>query len=133
MLRIRFARHGKKNHATYRIIVSERSWDTKGRYIELLGHLDPHTKPKTVVLKEDRLKYWLSMGAQPSLTVHNLLIEQKIMDGKKIPTGYAKKKKTEGEEAEAPAAAIKEKPAVEEKKEEPAEAKIEEKPEEKKE
>lgn len=129
MLRIRFARHGKKNHATYRIIVSERAWDTKGRYVELLGSVDPHTHPATVALKADRIKHWLSKGAQPSGTVQNLLIEQKIMEGKKIPTGFPKKKsEAEGAAVATPEAQkTTEKPAeTPEKKEEPkVEAKVE--------
>lgn len=117
MLRIRFSRHGKKNHATYRIIVSERAQDTHGRYIELLGHVNPHTKPSTVDLKEDRITYWISKGAQPSDTVRNLLIEKKVIDGKKIPTGFPKKK--EGTEAAASATPAPEAPKTEEKQEEP--------------
>lgn len=99
MLRIRFARKGKKNHATYRVIVSERTRDTQGRYLELLGNVNPHTDPPTVVLNAERIQYWISKGAKASDTVHNLLVEQKVIEGKKIATGSPRKKKSSSEGA----------------------------------
>jgi small subunit ribosomal protein S16 len=91
MLTLRLTRVGKKKKPTFRLIVSEKARDTVGTYLELLGHVNPHTNPSTVVVKADRVKYWLSQGASASPTVHNLLVEAKIIDGKKIAQGRVKK------------------------------------------
>jgi len=48
--------------------------------VEVLGFLNPLTKEKQ--LKTERIKYWLSVGAQPSDTIHNLLVSEKIIEGK---------------------------------------------------
>jgi small subunit ribosomal protein S16 len=81
MVKIIFSRTGKKKQAYFRLIVIDKLKDPWGRNLENLGNYDPHTKE--LVIKEDRLKYWLSKGAQPSATIHNLLIEKKIIEGKK--------------------------------------------------
>ncbi len=73
---------------------------TKGRFVEEVGFYNPLTKEKSV--KADRVKYWLSVGAQPSDTVHNLLISEKIIEDKKIPV-HAKPKKKEETKEEKPA------------------------------
>lgn len=91
MVVLRLSRFGKKNHATFRIIVSDKQKDTKGRYLELLGSYDPHQTPTQINLKEDRVKYWLSVGAQPSSTVHNLLVEKGVLAGPKLQVAKAKK------------------------------------------
>ncbi len=61
----------------------EKSRDPKARNLEILGQYNPRTTPKTIELKEDRIQYWLSVGAQPSATVENLLINAGIMKKKK--------------------------------------------------
>ena len=116
MLVIRFFRTGKKGQAFFKIVVTEKKKaPTKGRFIEEVGFYNPLTKEKNV--KADRVKYWLSVGAQPSDTVHNLLVSEKIVEGKKIPVHAKPKKKaavTEG------SGSVKE--------EKPAEAPVEAKP-----
>ena len=64
MLTIRLARTGKKKQAQFRLVVSEKTKDTKGDYLELLGHLNPHDVSRKSVIKEDRVKYWIEKGAQ---------------------------------------------------------------------
>ena len=100
MLKIRLARFGKKKQPTYRLIVSESSRDTFGTYLENLGHYNPRSKVCDV--KKDRILYWISQGAQLSATVHNLLIAQNVIEGKKV-RAYIPKKKEKGDAA--PAAA----------------------------
>lgn len=84
--------------------------------MEEVGSLSPLTKNK--VLKEERLKYWLSVGAKPSDTVYNLLVSKKIIEGKKIPA-HKKSKKPASAEAtvskpvETPAVPAPEAPATE--------------------
>ena len=123
MLIIRLSRFGKKKHPIYRVIISEKQKDTVGDYLELLGHYDPHTNKAE--FKTDRIKYWIDKGAQTSGTIHNLLVDQKIITGEKIKVANIKKKEEDKPE-EKPAEAAK--PVEEPKKEEPkAEAKKEEK------
>ena len=81
MLVIRFNRTGKNKRASYRIMVQEHTVAPGGRHVEIVGSHDPHLK-KTV-LKTDRIKYWISQGAQPSDTVYNLLVQEKVIEGKK--------------------------------------------------
>ncbi|MFA4880323.1 MAG: 30S ribosomal protein S16 [Candidatus Doudnabacteria bacterium] len=95
MLRIRLTRRGKRNRPFFRIVVAEARAPIKGRFIEVLGGLDPLGKKTS--LKEERIKYWLSCGAKPSDTVHNLLVGHKIIAGPKIKKFAHRKKK--GEEA----------------------------------
>lgn len=88
---IRLARRGKKNKPFYRVVVSEKARDLYGRALEIVGHYDPTSSTKECVLDGTRIRYWLSKGAQASPTVHNLLVGQKIVEGKKIQ-GTTKKK-----------------------------------------
>ncbi|XOU94362.1 MAG: 30S ribosomal protein S16 [Candidatus Kerfeldbacteria bacterium] len=128
MLTIRLSRFGKKKHPVYRVVISEHQKDTVGNYLELLGQYNPHTD--TSELNEERIKYWISKGAQTSGTVHNLLVDKKIISAEKIKVANIKKKKEDDKaEGEAKPAAetsekkpeVKETPKAEEKKEQPAE------------
>lgn len=84
MLRIRFFRVGKKNQPSFKIIVTDKRRPVGGgRFVETVGFYNPLTKEK--VLRKERIKYWLSVGAKPSATVYNLIISEKVLDGKKIP------------------------------------------------
>ncbi len=83
MLTIRLSRVGKKKQPTYRFIISEKTKDPWGDNLEILGHYNPRTSPPTLVIKEDRLKHWISKGAQMSDTVNNLLIDKKLVQGDK--------------------------------------------------
>ncbi len=89
---IRLARRGKTNRPYYRVIVSEKRKDTFADSLELLGTVDPLAKPKAVVLNKERISYWISKGAQPSPTMHNILIDQGIITAKKIRKTVAAKK-----------------------------------------
>lgn len=97
MLRIRLTRVGKKNRPAYRLVVAEHWRPIKGRFIEILGNYNPITKEKG--FKEERIKYWMGVGAKPSVTAHNLLVKAGVIPGPKIP--ITRKKKKEGEAAEA--------------------------------
>jgi len=84
MLVIRFFRVGKKNQPAFKIVVTDKRRPTRaGRFVEEVGFYNPLTKEK--VLKQERIKYWLSVGAKPSATFHNLLVSEKIIEDKKIP------------------------------------------------
>jgi small subunit ribosomal protein S16 len=81
MLVIRFNRTGKNKRATFRIAVQEHTVAPGGRHVEVVGSYDPHSKK--AVFKADRVKYWLEKGAQASESVHNLLVREKVIEGKK--------------------------------------------------
>ncbi len=66
MVRIRLRRAGGKGQPTHRIVAAERESPRDGRFIEILGDYNPRTEPSTIRIKEDRIYYWLSVGAQPS-------------------------------------------------------------------
>jgi small subunit ribosomal protein S16 len=84
MLVIRLSRTGKSAQPSYRVIVSEKSKDPWGKYLEILGHYYPKKEAKLVDLKEERLKYWIGKGAQLSETVNNILINQGVINTKKV-------------------------------------------------
>ena len=73
MLAIRMRRAGSKNRPFFRIVVTEAKSARDGRFVEVLGHYNPRTKPETVELDRDRLTHWLSSGARPSDTVRTLI------------------------------------------------------------
>ncbi len=95
MLRIRLSRIGKRNKAQFRVTVSESRRSPMGRYIEILGFYNPHTKEK--VFKEERIKYWLSKGAKPSATIHNFLVDAGIIKEEKVISWKPKKKENKEE------------------------------------
>jgi small subunit ribosomal protein S16 len=122
MLSIRLSRVGKKKYPLYRIIVQEKSRDPWGKALEILGNYNPHTKEFNA--KQERIKHWLSVGAQMSATINNLLIKHNIIQGKKMKATRLKKKEKSDEKKKEP-----ESPKPTEASEEKTqEAKIEEKP-----
>ena len=84
MLIIRLSRVGKKKRPSYRVVVQDRQRDPWGTSVDIVGNYNPLTSPSTVVFKEDRIKYWLEKGAQPSATVHNLLVTAGLIKGPKV-------------------------------------------------
>lgn len=92
MLAIRLRRTGKRSHATFRLIVSEKTRSPQSRAVEFLGSYDPHTHPPTVNLKRERVEHWLKVGAKPSETVHNILVDAGLMPGPKLKVGRPKPK-----------------------------------------
>ena len=80
MLRIRLRRTGKKKQPSYRVVVADQRSPRDGAFVEVIGHYNPRTSPRTLVLEEDRVRYWLSKGAQPSDTMHRLLHDEGLID-----------------------------------------------------
>jgi len=73
MVVIRLARFGAKKKPTYRVVVTDRRKARDSDCLEIVGHYNPVSDPAEVVLKHDRVEYWLSVGAQPSDTVRRLI------------------------------------------------------------
>ena len=80
MVRLRLKRMGRRNRAFFRICAFDAREERDGRSIEQLGTYDPmeEDESKKVVLKRDRIEYWLSVGAQPTETVASILKKNKI-------------------------------------------------------
>ncbi|MBV8246610.1 MAG: 30S ribosomal protein S16 [Candidatus Eremiobacteraeota bacterium] len=96
MVTIRLRRMGAKKQPTYRFVVADSRSPRDGRFIEILGHYNPRTEPKTVVIDEVKAKEWLSKGAQPSDPVRRLFAEKGLVERGAIPaTKRAPKKKAE--------------------------------------
>lgn len=80
---IRLQRVGRKNVPHFRVLLTDKKNSTKsGKFLEILGSYDAG-KGKFEI-KTDRVKHWLAMGARPSDTMHNFLVDQKLISGKKI-------------------------------------------------
>jgi small subunit ribosomal protein S16 len=137
MLKIRLSMGGVRKRPVYKIVIADSRYPRDGKFIEKIGSYNPllpKDKKERIKVEAERVKYWMSKGAQPTLRVSRILGEAQIMPmpkpgnnpQKAVPK---KERKKEGEEAkEAPKAeAKKEEPKAEAKKEEPkAEAKKEE-------
>lgn len=82
MIKLRLKRMGAKKRPSYRIVAAESSSPRDGRIIESIGNYDPITEPIGLRIDEDRARYWLSVGAQPSDTVASLFRKQGILPAK---------------------------------------------------
>jgi len=83
MLNIRLQRVGRKHDPSFRVVVVDSRYAAKsGKALEVLGAYN--ARFGTPTFKAERIKEWIGKGAQVSDTVHNLLIDAKIIEGKKI-------------------------------------------------
>ncbi len=96
MVRIRLRRMGAKKQPTYRFVVADARSPRDGRFIEILGHYNPRTEPRTVVVDEGRAREWLAKGAQPSETVRRLFADRGIVERGPEPTTKRKPKSEKG-------------------------------------
>ena len=97
MVRIRMSRLGRKHRPFFRINAVEKRTQRDGKILEALGWYDPMAKDdaKSVELNAERIKHWLTMGAQPSDTVNDLLAKHGLIDAdawKKVRANRAAKK-----------------------------------------
>lgn len=75
-VKMRLKRMGATRKPYYRIVVSDSRSPRDGKNIEEIGTYDPLKEESKVTIKEDRVQYWLSVGAQPTDTVRNLLSQE---------------------------------------------------------
>lgn len=73
MLRMRLRRVGKMKQPSYRVVIADQHAKRDGAFVEVVGHYNPRDKAHVIDFKEERVKHWLSVGVQPSETVHRLL------------------------------------------------------------
>ena len=90
MLTIRLQKVGKKHTATFRVVATQKTAGPRRKYLELLGNID--RKIKKVSLNKEKILYWIGKGAQPSDSIHNLLVSQNIITGAKKPVHKTSKK-----------------------------------------
>ncbi len=79
MVKIRLRRTGALKQPSYRIVAADSRAPRDGRFLEILGHYNPRTDPVTLEVKEDRVRYWLSQGAQPTEAVARLLKQKGLL------------------------------------------------------
>ena len=140
MLRIRLSMGGVKKRPVYKIVVADGRYPRDGKFIEKLGSYNPllpKEKKERIKIEFERVKYWISKGAQPTLRVSRILGEMQLMPMPKpgnnpLKAIPKKDRKKEDKKEESKAEGKKEEPKAEGKKEEPkkAEPKVEAKKEE---
>jgi len=99
MLKLRLQRRGKRNYATYRVVVAEHQAPVKGRFVADVGSYNPHTDEFAV--DAEKVQQWLGQGVQPSNTVHNLLVTHGLLKADKVTIWQPGKKKKGEKEAAA--------------------------------
>src|SRR6188472_1797552 len=72
-VKLRLTRVGSKKNPVYRIVAADSRSPRDGKFLEIVGRYNPQTDPSTIELNEERIKDWISKGAQPSATVKRLL------------------------------------------------------------
>lgn len=89
-VKIRLARHGKKGHAFYHMVVADSRAPRDGKFIEKIGIYDPNTDPATVELNFERALDWLNKGAQPTETTRAILSYKGVLLRKHLDGGIKK-------------------------------------------
>jgi small subunit ribosomal protein S16 len=96
---IRLQRVGRKHEPVFRLVLTDsKNGPKSGKFLEILGNFDARRGEKAE-FKTERVKYWMGNGAKLSDTVHNILVERKVIEGKKINV-LPKKKPIVSEKAE---------------------------------
>ena len=72
-VKLRLTRVGSKKNPVYRIVAADSRSPRDGKFLEIVGRYNPQTDPSTIELNEQKIRDWLSKGAQPSETVQRLL------------------------------------------------------------
>jgi len=104
MLAIKLQRIGKKHQPSYRLVVAERRSKMAAPPVEDLGSFNPTAK--TAAVKKERVSYWLSVGAQPTVTAHNLLVKEGVMASAKKTVKMKKAAAAEAAVQAQPVAAV---------------------------
>jgi small subunit ribosomal protein S16 len=92
MLAIKLQRIGKKHQPSYRIVVAEKRSKMAAPPVEDLGSYNPFTKAFTC--NKERVAHWIKSGAQPTVTVHNLLVSRAVIMTPKLSLKIKVKEKT---------------------------------------
>lgn len=112
MVKIRLRRVGATKRPMYRIVAADSRSPRNGRFIETLGHYNPLTEPATIVIKEERVQYWIEHGAQPTDVVSRLLSTQAARAAVPEPAPEPAPTTSRGRRTRAASAAVAEAPAA---------------------
>ncbi|MCP5366185.1 MAG: 30S ribosomal protein S16 [Hyphomicrobiales bacterium] len=115
-LRIRLSRGGAKKRPYYRIVIADSRSPRDGRFIERIGTYNPMVAkdhPERLIIKEERARHWLGVGAQPSDRVAKFMADLGLTEArarseqtkKNLPKAKAQERQREAEEKAAEAAA----------------------------
>ena len=127
MLKIRLSMGGVRKRPVYKIVIADSRYPRDGKFLEKVGSFNPllpKDKKERIQVEAERIKYWISKGAQPTLRVSRILGEANLMPMPKpgnnpLKAVPKKDRKKDGEKEEPKVEAKKEEPKVEAKKEEP--------------
>jgi small subunit ribosomal protein S16 len=127
MLKIRLSMGGVRKRPIYKIVIADSRYPRDGKFLEKVGSFNPllpKDKKERIKVESERIKYWLSKGAQPTLRVSRILGEAQLIPMPKVGNNplkaIPKKDRKKGDEKEGPKVETKkEEPKVETKKEEP--------------
>jgi small subunit ribosomal protein S16 len=78
-VRLRLTRVGSKKNPIYRVVAADSHSPRDGKFIEIVGRYNPQHEPSLIEFDEDRVRDWLSKGAQPSEPVRRLLKTQNLV------------------------------------------------------
>jgi small subunit ribosomal protein S16 len=78
-VKLRLTRVGSKKNPIYRVVAADSRAPRDGRFLEIVGRYNPQTDPSTIELDEEKVRAWLSKGAQPTATVARLLKVKNIV------------------------------------------------------
>lgn len=109
MLAIKLQRIGRKHQPSYRMVVAEKRSKLAGPPVEDLGFYNPFSKAFEV--KGERVKYWIGVGAIPTITAHNLLVKNGVIEGKAVRVAMPRPVAKVVEEPVAAEAPVEEAPA----------------------
>jgi small subunit ribosomal protein S16 len=106
---IRLARYGRKKLPYYRMVVADKQMPRDGRYLERVGSVDPLAKPAKIEINQERIKYWISVGACASDRVARIINaeipgfleeQEKSRDAKIVSKRAKRKAKNKGKKSE---------------------------------
>lgn len=89
-VKIRLARHGKKNFSYFHIVIADSRSPRDGRFIERIGTYNPNTNPATIELDANQALDWLTKGAQPTETCRRILSYKGVLLKKHLQEGVKK-------------------------------------------
>jgi small subunit ribosomal protein S16 len=92
-VKIRLRRTGAKKQPSYRFVVADSASPRDGRFLEIVGHYNPRRNPVDLVLDEEKVRRWLSRGAQPTASAARLLADRGLYDKSKVPVRKARTRK----------------------------------------
>ena len=79
MVKLRLQRFGAHKAPKYRIVAADSRSPRDGKFLEVVGTYNPLTEPATVTVDAEKVQAWLAKGAQPTITVKNILIAKNVI------------------------------------------------------